>query len=97
MSIWNYNKITRRFLIGEAYESPTIGSYIQSLEEIISNIKTNVSGRKRLEIAKSHLREVRRNFRKMKNEVKILKEQVYITCSFFIYIKTTYTYIYLYR
>ena len=65
----NYDKMTRKFLIGEAFEPPTTDSYIQSLEEILSNIKTNVGGQKRLEIAKSHLRELRRNFRRINNKI----------------------------
>ena len=72
----NYSKITRRFLMGEAYEPPTTDSYIQSLEEIMSNIKTNISGQKRLDIAKSHLRELRRNFRRLNNKVHKLEEQL---------------------
>lgn len=74
----NYDKIARRFLMGEAYEPPTTDSYIQSLEEIISNIKTNISGQKRLDIAKSHLREIRRNFRRLNNKVYKLEEQLKI-------------------
>ena len=74
--MWNYNKITRRFLMGEAYEPPTTASYIQSLEEIMSNIKTNIGGQKRLDIAKSHLRELRRNFRRLNNKVHKLEEQL---------------------
>ena len=72
----NYSKMTRKFLMGEAFEPPTTDSFIQSLEEILSNIKTNVGGQKRLEIAKSHLRELRRNFRRLNNKVHKLEEQL---------------------
>ena len=72
----NYSKMTRKFLMGEASEPPTTDSFIQSLEEILSNIKTNVGGQKRLEIAKSHLRELRRNFRRLNNKVHKLEEQL---------------------
>ena len=46
--------------------------------EIISNIKTNIGGQKRLDIAKSHLREIRRNFRRLNNKVYKLEEQLKI-------------------
>ena len=72
----NYDKITRRFLIGEAYEKPEPFSYIQSLEEILNNITTNVGGKRRLQVAKEHLRNIRRSFRNLNNKVTTLKEQI---------------------
>jgi len=72
----NYDKIARRFLIGEAYEKPSPFSYIQSLEEILNNITTNVGGKRRLQVAKEHLRNIRRTFRTLNNKVTTLEEQV---------------------
>ena len=72
----NYDKITRRFLIGEAYEKPEPFSYIQSLEEILNNITTNVGGKRRLQVAKDHLRNIRRSFRTLNNKVTTLEEQI---------------------
>mgnify|MGYP006411713893 CR=1 FL=1 len=60
----DYGKITRRFLMGEAIESPDTFSYIQSLEEALNNITTNVSGQRRLKIAKEQLRNIRRECRR---------------------------------
>ena len=51
----DYGKITRRFLMGEALEEPDTFSYIQSLEEIINNITTNISGQRRLKVAKEQI------------------------------------------
>ena len=72
----NYDKITRRFLIGEAYEKPEPFSYIQSLEEILNNITTNLCGKRRLQVAKEHLRNIRRSFRTLNNKVTTLEEQI---------------------
>ena len=72
----NYDKIARRFLIGEAYEKPSPFSYIQSLEEILNNITTNVGGKRRLQVAKEHLRNIRRTFRTLNNKVTTLEEQI---------------------
>ena len=72
----NYRKITRRFLLGEALEELDTFSYIQSLEEALSKITTNVSGQRRLEVANEHLRNIRREVRKLNKKVVMLEEQV---------------------
>ena len=74
----DYGKITRRFLMGEALDSPDTFSYIQSLEEALSNITTNVGGQRRLKIAKEHLRNIRREVRKLNKKVVMLEEQINI-------------------
>ena len=72
----DYGKITRRFLLGEALEELDTFSYIQSLEEALNNISTNVSGQRRLKVAKEHLRNIRREVRRMNKKVVMLEEQV---------------------
>ena len=74
----DYGKITRRFLLGEALEELDTFSYIQSLEEALNNITTNVSGGRRLKIAKEHLRNIRREVRKLNKKVVMLQEQINI-------------------
>ena len=74
----NYNKIARRFLLGEALEELDTFSYIQSLQEALNNITTNVSGQRRLQVAKAHLRNIRREVRKLNKKVVMLEEQVKI-------------------
>tara|TARA_Y100000817_G_C16613416_1_gene436200 strand:+ start:280 stop:534 length:255 start_codon:yes stop_codon:yes gene_type:complete len=72
----DYAKLTRRFLLGEAVEKPDTFSYIQSLQEILNNIKTNVGGQRRLKIAKEHLRNIRNEVRSLNKRVQMLEEQV---------------------
>ena len=72
----DYGKITRRFLLGEALEELDTFSYIQSLEEALNNISTNVSGQRRLKVAKEHLRNIRREVRRINKKVVMLEEQV---------------------
>ena len=75
MSI-DYDKISRQFLLGEAYESPDVFSYIQSLEEALNNISTNVTGQRRMKVAKEHLRNIRRSVRSLNKKMVTLEEQV---------------------
>ena len=72
-------RVTREFLLGESFGSPSIKSYIQSLEEILSTIKPNSQkNMRKLEIAKQHLKEIRINVRRLEERVNILEEQVSI-------------------
>ena len=72
----DYTKLTRRFLLGEALEELDTFSYIQSLEEALNNITTNVSGQRRLKVAKEHLKNIRREVRRLNKIVVLLEEQV---------------------
>ena len=56
-----------------------IFTYIQGLQEIISNLKPRtVTEKRRLQIAKTHLREVKRYARRMENDMVILQEKLNI-------------------
>jgi len=68
--------MTRDFLIGES-KSPSIQSYIQSLKEIVTSIRprSGVDAR-RLEMAQSHLREIKRYHRQLEEKLSVLEEQV---------------------
>jgi len=71
--------MTRRFLLGEEKKSPRIVSYIQNLGEILDNFKpkTNRENR-RLEIAKTQLREIRRLAKRLEERVGLLEEELRI-------------------
>ena len=63
----------------ESLDEKTIFTYIQGLEEIISNLKPRtMTERRRMSLAKQHLREVKRYARRMQNEVSLLEEKLNI-------------------
>ena len=72
----DYGKITRRFLLGEGRDELDTFSYLESLEEALNNITTNVSGHRRLKVAKEHLKNIRREVRRLNKKVVMLEEQV---------------------
>ena len=65
--------------LNESLDEKNIFTYIQGLQEIISNLKPRtMTEKRRLQLAKTHLREVRRFARRMENEVSILQEKLNI-------------------
>ena len=72
------NSTWQNFL-NESLDEKTIFTYIQGLEEIISNLKPRtMTEKRRMSLAKQHLREVKRYARRMQNEVKMLQEKLNI-------------------
>ena len=65
--------------LNESLDEKNIFTYIQGLQEIISNLKPRtMTEKRRLQIAKTHLREVKRFARRMENEMSILQEKLNI-------------------
>ena len=65
--------------LGEGLDEKTIFTYIQGLEEIISNQKPRtMTEKRRVSLAKQHLREVKRYAKRMQNEVNMLQEKLTI-------------------
>ena len=72
------NSTWQNFL-NESLEDRTIFTYIQGLEEIISNLKPRtMTEKRRMSLAKQHLREVKRSARKMQSEMGVLEERLNI-------------------
>ena len=72
------NRMTREFLLGESVK-PSMESYVQSVLETLNAIMPGSQrDKRRVEVAKSNLREVRRQCRKMQEQIKVLEEQVNI-------------------
>ena len=78
--------MTRRFLrqissdetLNEG-KSPDIYSYIQTLGEILDNLRPkSVSERRRLDVARQQVREIRRHTRRLSERIALLEEQVQI-------------------
>ena len=73
------NKDWNRFILGESVEDRNIFTYLQGLQEIISNIRPkSITEERRIALAKQHLKEARRSARKMQNELQLLEERLNI-------------------
>jgi hypothetical protein len=71
------NNQWQKFLIDENISEKSIFTYIQGLSEIIANINPRtMTEKRRLSLAEGHLREVRRQARRMQNEMQILEERL---------------------
>ena len=69
------NNISWKF-IKEGTE-PSLRSYLQSISETLNAINPrSTTDYRRLEIAKQHLLEVRRNVKRLEEKVQVLEEQV---------------------
>jgi len=67
----------KNFLINEELDEKSIFTYIQGLQEIISNLKPRtVSEKRRLQLAKQHINEVRKYARRILNENMDLQEKL---------------------
>ena len=70
---------TWKDFLNESLDDKTIFTYIQGLEEIISNLKPRtMTEKRRMSLAKQHLREVKRVARRMQNEMSVLEERLNI-------------------
>ena len=73
------NKTWKNFLLNENLQDKKIFTYLQGLEEIISNIKPkSMIEERRLSLARQHLKEARRSARRMQNELQVLEERLNI-------------------
>ena len=71
------NNEWKNFLLNEELGERTIFTYIQGLQEIVSNLKPRtVSEKRRIQLAKQHLSEVRKYARRMLNENMDLQEKL---------------------
>ena len=65
--------------LSEGLDEKNIFTYIQGLQEIISNLKPRtITEKRRLQLAKTHLREVKRFARRMDNDMSALQEKLNI-------------------
>ena len=72
-------RMTKNFLLGERLDTPSLMSYIQSLEEIVYALKpSSKSEHRRIEIAKEHVRNVKRHSKRLMEKVTTLEERLSI-------------------
>jgi len=73
------NRNWNRFMLNESLEEKNIFTFLEGLQEFVSNMKPrSIKEERRLQLAKEHLREVRRSARKMQNELQMLEERLNI-------------------
>lgn len=74
----DFEKMTRDFLLGESRsQEPSMLSHIQALEETLSRFQPrSQSDFRRMEVAKNHLRGMRRHARKLQQECDRLQEKL---------------------
>jgi hypothetical protein len=69
--------MTRNFLLGEEKSKTSIFTYIQGLQETITNFTPrSKTESRRVSIAREQLREIKRYARKLQNEVELLQEKL---------------------
>lgn len=73
----DFRRMTKKFLLGEKLDTPSLMSYIQSLEEIVYSLRPSTkSEHRRIEIAKEHIRNVKRHSRRLTEKVSALEERL---------------------
>lgn len=76
----DYDKMTRKFLMGEgAGKELGMMSHLQALQETLEMLQPrSQSDSRRVEIARDHLRGIKRHYRRMEQENKRLQEKLSI-------------------
>jgi len=73
------DKMHQDFILNEGIINPGIGSYIQSLMDVLSRFTPKTVGdSRRLEIAKENLNNIRKHVRRLEERVGTLEEQIKI-------------------
>ena len=73
------NTLTRRFLLGESQNKPTVRAYVESVASILNELRPRSQRENRqLSVAKQHLQEIKRLNRKLEEKIILLEEQVKI-------------------
>ena len=73
------NKITRRFLMGEEKSPEDVFTFIQGLGDVLENFTPRTMAEKRrINVARKQLKEIKRHARKMNNKISILEEKLHV-------------------
>jgi len=74
----DFRRLTRQFILNEG-QAPSVSSYLQSISEVLTNIRPSTrTDERRIEMARQSLKEVRRQMRRLQERVGVLEEQVSI-------------------
>lgn len=75
--MFKFDRSKSQFVLDEGKEAPSLASYIQSLKEIVYSLSPrSKTEARRIEIAKSHLREIRLYAKRLEEENKNLQEKL---------------------
>ncbi len=73
------NNLTRKFLLGETKQRPSVRAYVESIMRIIDEVRPKSQRENRqLSVARQHLQEIKRLNRQLVEKVTLLEEQVKI-------------------
>ena len=75
----DFNKMTRRFLMVEGKQEVNPHALLQALSETIASIKPRSQrDENKIAVAKRHLYEITRSFRRLQEQVSILEEKLQV-------------------
>ena len=75
----DFDKITRRFLLGEWKEKVSVNSRLSSIKEALQSLRPRtIKEQQRVELALENLTHIRRGYRKLQEEHKILEEKLQV-------------------
>ena len=73
------NAMTRRFILGEGKERINPHALLESLTDILDNIKVSRKvDHNRLHLGKRHVREIKRSFRRLQEQINTLEERIQV-------------------
>ena len=76
---FDFNKMTRKFLMGEGKQEVSPHALLQALSETLSSIRARSKrDENKIAVAKTHLYEITRSFRKLQEQVNILEEKLQV-------------------
>ena len=72
----DFNKVTRKFLLGEWKKGASILSRARAIKEALENLKPRtIKDQQRIELALENLTHLRRGYRKLEEQNRVLSEQ----------------------
>jgi hypothetical protein len=75
MNINLLDKMTRKFLLGEEKEAPTIRNCVENVHEFLNKMKPrSMREGEQVKIAKEHLSEIKRLTKRLEEQIELLEE-----------------------
>ena len=75
----DFNSMTRRFLMGEGKQEISPNALLQALGEALSSIRPrSLRDENKIAVAKKHLHEITRSFRRLQEQVNVLEEKLQV-------------------